>query len=326
MNQTKISYIIVSALTLFGMNAGSYAYVEDKRCITWGDSLEQGASTDIRYQYAMRCPTNIKLQGEIILAYEQGIRHEGGTAATATKGYPIYGVFAPDSPRDIAPYKNPAKWFAPMDAKRANEACDSITSGDGLKPKNYEVFAVCASGCYTPDQALLVNPYSIETKSAIELYESKTKNLVAITEASTLTNIGLKQVEINDWITDLTDANQKILHFKTLSGGVLKVTENHPIINARGEVEEAALFKVGDALVKVSGKLDPIIEIIHEDYFGKVYNFDSEAKSDTDRIFVAQGFLNASVHFQNKDVAKLNRLILRSTIAENLVNKYTQNN
>ncbi len=297
--------------------------INNSRCASWGDSLEQGEQVGIRYEYAKRCEANLQLQKEIDKVFEDGISHDG--IASPTKGYPIYGRFSPNSPQDRDPWKNPSNWFAPKDQSRANEGCNSRVRDDGLKPAGYKIFAFCASGCYTPEQAILVDPVSNQTMSAVEVYNSKHPQVASVDPSSTLGQVRLKTSLLNHFITDLKETDQTILHFKTLSGGELRVTENHPLVNDSGEMLSADRFLVGNGLVKADGSIDPIVEIVKESYYGKVYNFDSEAEADADRIFVAQGFLNGSLHFQNESVKRINRMILRTNIAEDLISEYSSN-
>ncbi|MBC7396250.1 MAG: hypothetical protein H7333_02310 [Bdellovibrionales bacterium] len=321
MKEQKFVMITVLGATLL-CSAPSFAQfadgnVSNQRCTEWGDSLE---TTEVvhRYNYAIRCTTDGRTLFAIKKNYE-GITHVGGIVTTP--GYPIYGVFAPTSPDDKIAYKNPKKWFAPKTAERSVEGCVSKVEGDNLMPANYEIFAFCASGCYTPEQMITTDPFN-RSMTAQEVFSSKLPTIAGVDSSSSIDQVSLKQVTVKGWVTDLSPTNHELLNFKTLSGGNLSVTNNHPILTSNGEIKEAGQIALGDAFVKADGSVDPVVEIVPSSYYGYVYNFDIDSEEEADQLLVAQGFINGSVRFQNEDLVAVNRQILRTNIARSLVKKY----
>ncbi len=295
--------------------------VEGRRCGGWGDSLAQGEEVTNRYHYGLRCETSLRMQYEIRDAYHKGIRHIGA-AEVVTAGYPVYGVFAPNTSDDPEPYKNPKNWFAPKTAARVNEGCVSQAEGDGLKPKDYEIFQFCASGCYTPEQALLTDPVTGATAQAEKAFVDQVGFLASVGPGSELGSFKLHSVPISRHVADTVAHEQLVYTFETLEGRTLRVTATHPLLTEAGELETASSLKPGRALVKADGSLDPIVRVTQGNYYGKVYNFDVDSDLPMDHLLVAQGLVNGSVSFQEENVREANRRLLRATLAKDVTKHF----
>lgn len=291
---------LVSVTSVFSSaQAGGVSIIIDRRCDGWGDSVDQ-IQVEGRYKWAMSCETDPDMQDQIEVAYIKGVTDVN---KNVTKGYPTYGRYN----RDLKEYENPEKWFAPLDA-----------SAPCTRPSRYIAFAFCASGCYTPEQYVLFPTGEVEIKNASD---KNLKVVRTLATSSTLENLTYKDSPISEFVMDIKDSEHDVLVFEMLSGRSLSVTPNHPLVNEDGKVLPAEKFLKGQALISSNGNLDPIMNITSQKYFGKVYNLDVESNDLKEHILVAQGYLNGSVRYQNQFVRHLNRILLRTNIAEDLLAK-----
>jgi hypothetical protein len=144
-------------------------------------------------------------------------------------------------------------------------------------------------------------------------------HVMVLRDYSTLDNLKLVAFPVESYTEEVHPNWQDILKFKTKSGGELRVTNNHPIVDSTGAVKTADKFTVGESLVHYLNGLDPIVSIKKERYFGKVYNLAPDTRNLLSNIVVAQGYLNGSSNFQNELEAFQNRSLLRRTIPSDLL-------
>jgi hypothetical protein len=169
----------------------------------------------------------------------------------------------------------------------------------------------CEAACYTPEQKIL---FSTGEVPILEAMKSSREDLITLTPDSTLDNLQLHQNSTFSYTREIRDAEQKLCVITTQSGGQLSITLEHAVINGEGRIVQAQTLKVGDALVKADGTLDPIVDIQRTTYFGKVYNIAPVTTDPVSNILVAQGYLVGSVRFQNDEVRYINRIILYQAV------------
>jgi hypothetical protein len=97
---------------------------------------------------------------------------------------------------------------------------------------------------------------------------------------------------------------------RTQSGGELRVTHEHPVLNGEGRIVQAQTLKVGQELLKADGTPDRIIDIQKTQHFGRVYNISPVSTDPVSNVVVSQGFLVGSSRFQNDEVGYMNRMLL----------------
>jgi hypothetical protein len=118
---------------------------------------------------------------------------------------------------------------------------------------------------------------------------------------------------------DIHEAKQVIFTITTRSGGQLKVTDKHPVLEGNGRIVQAQSIKVGNRLIKPDGTRDEVVSVTQTDYFGKVYNLKPASTNRVANILIAQGFLVGSSRFQNDDVDFINRIILGRGIPAHVI-------
>lgn len=182
-----------------------------------------------------------------------------------------------------------------------------------LIPQPATNVGLCVAGCYPADQKITFADGDIAIKDALESGEIK---LVTLTPDATLDNLDYMSNTVHGYTVDKFEAEQEIYVFTMESGGVLKVTNTHPLVTGDGMMRQAQDLIPGDALVRASGESDRIVDVTVEKYFGKVYNVSPTTVDHTSNIVIAQGYLNGSHRYQNEFLDVINSVILRRALAE----------
>lgn len=249
------------------------------------DSLDVGQARQ-RVEWAARC-------GHITGSEREFSLFENGQP----RQKPLYPLIAKEDLSEL--------WRAPIDV---NAPCNL--------PPGLIVAAFCTASCYTPEQTVLFPEGFTAIKQAKDEVMS---HVMVLRDNATLSDMRLVAFPVESYTEEVRANWQDILHFKMKSGGDLKVTTNHPIVDGTGQVKSADKFKVGESLVHYLSGLDPITEIKKERYFGKVYNLAPDTRSLVSNIVVAQGYLNGSSNYQNELEQYQNRSLLRRTIPDYLL-------
>lgn len=200
-------------------------------------------------------------------------------------------------------------------------------SADCTIPEQSYIAAVCVSSCATPEQQILIEAKDQLEKRKNLVYtpfiEALTSNVqkVATLKGSSMNSQQVRASKVDQWVTEMMDTEHHILKFTMASGGVLKLTLNHPVLTEEGEMKSAELFKVGDNMVMLGGQLDPIVSIEPVIHFGKVYNVFVKSADPKHNIVVTNGYLNGSAFFQNEGAQYLNKKVLRGRLIKGVFNK-----
>lgn len=186
-----------------------------------------------------------------------------------------------------------------------------------LLPSNIFWLNGCVASCYTDDQEVLMESGYAILSEMVENNDRESK-IAIVSKDSTLNSISLESDEIGTYTKSFRETTHKIRVFSTESGGELKVTLGHPILDGNGILKEASSFAKGDFLVTEYGTKDKIISIEEKEYFGKVYNVRPKNEDIKTNLIVAQGFINGSDRFQNDWANQINRKILVSQVPETI--------
>lgn len=209
--------------------------------------------------------------------------------------------------------------FATGDFNRGWVAPTAIENDCRTKPPaGYSWNVDCVASCYTPEERLL---YSSGYVPIGEAMQENLQDLQVVSDEATLGNIRLKSIGIEDYINSLQDTDHTILELRMASGGSLKVTPNHPLLNHNGYIKLAETFKVGDALLTKEGDKDPIVSIEVSEYHGKVYNVMPKSAGLKANVLVAEGYLAGSAWYQNEGASYISRRILRESVPSSLFNQ-----
>ncbi|MNL41585.1 hypothetical protein D3C87_1640010 [compost metagenome] len=128
----------------------------------------------------------------------------------------------------------------------------------------------------------------------------------------------LEPMSVKRYTKDIADTNQEILVVKTVSGGSVKVSLNHPLLKGDYTMAKAEDLKVGDSLVTAEGKKDLIVAIEKQQFFGKLHNMTIETNELKKSLYVVQGYISGDKKYQDIEATNFNRQILREIAAETL--------
>jgi hypothetical protein len=185
------------------------------------------------------------------------------------------------------------------------------TSASGFFVNGY-----CTASCYTPEQEISFGDHQVPILDALN---STREGVTTLTENATLGHVKFTTDGVASYTRELHDSTHPIFEINTRSGGQLRVTANHPVLEGSGRIVEAQHLEVGVELIRANGKRDQIVSITKTTHFGKVYNLKPNATSRVQNILVAQGFLVGSSRFQNEDVDLMNRIILGHGIPKDVI-------
>jgi hypothetical protein len=169
----------------------------------------------------------------------------------------------------------------------------------------------CEASCYTPEQEVL---FSDGYMPIVDAFEARREDVVTLAPDATLDDVKLQQNRTYSYTREIRDAMHHIYVIRTASGGELRVTNEHPVLNGEGRIVQAQTLKVGQDLLKADGTPDRITDIQKTQYFGKVYNISPVSTDLVSNVVVAQGFLVGSSRFQNDEVGYMNRMLLYRSV------------
>jgi hypothetical protein len=230
--------------------------------------------------------------------------------ATRKRARPLYPTFGTTA--NLADANNRQLWPHPTSTSDCN-LYTSATGSVSTVSTTYYVNGYCEASCYTPEQEILFEGGYV---SILDALNARREDLVTLAEDATMDEVKLKKNSTYSYTMETRDTKHVIFAISTESGGQLRVTDEHPVINGEGRMLQAKKLKVGDELVRADGTPDRIVSIEKTEHFGKVYNLRPVSEDLVSNVLVAQGFLVGSSRFQNDDVGYINRVIMyRSTPA-----------
>jgi hypothetical protein len=227
---------------------------------------------------------------------------------------PLYPTFGNDSDINSAIQLFPNPSYNPNDCNLYTDAAGTHvynSSGTG-----FYVNGFCTSSCYLPGERI---SFEGGTEGILDAMNQLRTGVTTLTPKSTLGKIQTRTDDVASYTHDLRDATQVIFTIKTRSGGELRVTDKHPVLEGNGRIVQASSLKAGNHLLKADGTRDEVVSVTRSDYFGKVYNLKPVSTNRVANILIAQGFLVGSSRFQNDDVDFINRIILTHGIPGDVI-------
>lgn len=260
-----------------------------------------------RYEWMLKCRHEIPQIAEFLDQFDQVEMTIGGKKVGLGEGArPLYPTFlnSRTSPEQ--------RWIAPTSAQ---SSCDI--------PDGAYVASVCVSSCATPEQPVLIKTNSGQGPLAWmpirEAHDQQMSHVATLSAGAQLESRRLVATRVQQWVTELLEVEQPIIEFTMLSGRVLRVTPNHPMVRTDGQMKQADTFVIGDSLVELGGRTDLIVQIDRRQHFGRVYNVFVESDEPLRNIIVTNGYLNGTGFFQNTDSQTLNRQLFRRQMTKGLL-------
>jgi len=189
-------------------------------------------------------------------------------------------------------------------------------TGTNVWQSNFYVIAYCESSCYTPDQRVL---FKGGEQNILDAVKQGREDIVTLGPDATLDNLQLTEGKVYSYTSETRDSEHIIYHVRTVTGGELKVTNEHPVVTSEGRLVQAQTLQAGDELLRQDGTPDAIVSVEKSTHFGKVYNLKPEARDQVSNILVAQGYLVGSARFQNDDIGYMNRVLLFRGVPEDVL-------
>ena len=276
----------------------------------WGRNSYSGDSADVNGSY-----TRYQWRTGVCTASTDANGFQKWTEPTALwlprPNYPTFGNAA-DINTSVQLFPNPHPEL--HDCNLYTDAAGTHradTSANGFFVNGY-----CTASCYTPEQEISFGDQQVPILDALN---SVKQGVTTLTKNATLGHVVFTTDDVASYTRELHDSTHPIFEINTRSGGKLRVTANHPVLEGSGRIVEAQHLKVGGELIKASGGKDRIVSITKTTHFGKVYNLKPNATSRVQNILVAQGFLVGSSRFQNEDVDLMNRIILGRGVPRDVI-------
>ena len=227
---------------------------------------------------------------------------------------PMYPTFGNNS--DIGT----AVQLYPNPSYNAND-CNLYTDAAGTHAYNasvtgFYVNGYCTSSCYTPEQQI---SFAGGSEGILDAMTELRTGMTTLTAKSTLEHIQTHTDEVASYTRELHDSTHVIFVIQTKSGGELRVTDKHPVLEGDGRIVQARSIKAGNHLIKPDGTRDEVVSVTQTTHAGKVYNLKPASTNRVANILIAQGFLVGSSRFQNDDVDLMNRIILGHGIPADVI-------
>jgi hypothetical protein len=227
---------------------------------------------------------------------------------------PMYQTFGNNSDINVATQLFPNPTYNPADCNLYTDAAGTHLANTSVT--GFFVNGYCTSSCYTPEQEISFSGGKEDILSAMTKLRT---GVTTLTPTSTLQSIKLKTDDVASYTRELHDSTHVIFVITTASGGELRVTDKHPVLEGDGRIVQAKSVKVGNRLIKPDGTRDEVVSVKQTTHFGKVYNLKPVATNRVANILIAQGFLVGSSRFQNDDVDFINRIILGRSIPKDVI-------
>ncbi len=242
-----------------------------------------------------------------------GFQRWDGPAALALPR-PMYPTFGNNSDINVAVQLFPNPTYNPADCTLYTDAAGTHRADTSVS--GFYVNGFCTSSCYTPEQEIRFEGGTVGILDAMN--ELRT-GVTTLTPKSTLGSIQTRTDDVASYTRELHDSTHVIFVIQTKSGGELRVTDKHPVLEGDGRIVQARTLKAGDHLLKANGTRDEVVSVTQTTHFGKVYNLKPASTNRVANILIAQGFLVGSSRFQNDDVDMINRIILSHGLPENVI-------
>lgn len=175
-----------------------------------------------------------------------------------------------------------------------------------------QILGICfLRGCYTPDQRLMFSGvYQSISHAGNSTYTPTVTALGAewlVGDAPTLMEVPVEHFVVGDEEND-------VLRVITDSGLSVEVTQNHPLVDADGNVLEARDIVARQTRVLTAEGPALVTDVVALPYRGKVWNVEPNSTETHANLLLAEGFVSGSIRFQNEWANDAGRRQLRKRL------------
>jgi len=196
---------------------------------------------------------------------------------------------------------------------------------------NYVLIAFCTPGCYSPEQTIQAS-MSVEGPIASYLeskpmeiakaQNDKVSHVVTLSPGSSLDKLQFHSSP-TEYVSDMVAASPKpqpFISFAMASGKSLRVTPDHPIVDADGIMRAAKTLELGESLFTADGGADKIVNIVHEQLPVAAHNVVIRSRDPMQSLVVAGGgYINGDLKIQRQEIQWLNRALDRRNVPSEVV-------
>lgn len=283
--------LLVIAVSTEGTASAQLLPPSNQRCANAINVTQ--AQAQARYAWALYCRNNPGDRPVYHYLSDQSVTDYGNAASSLRPWlFPVYYDFIFATTWDVPNGAGTNCLLLPMSAVHAG---------------------LCVAGCYEESTPLRFADGDLGIKAALG---ASKLDLVTLSDTATLDNLQYANNRVENYTVDKYEAWQVLYTLTMRSGGVLRVTSEHPLLTSDGIMRQAQGLRVGDELVRADGSADAIRRIDSGQFYGKVYNVKPVTFDYTSNIVIAGGYLNGSQRYQNEFLDTVNSLILRRALAE----------
>ncbi len=188
--------------------------------------------------------------------------------------------------------------------------CSDFGDGKGLELQSW-----CPCGCFHPDTAISVetsDPSSNTLESALDITKNKQNfRVVHLAKDASISNFVLKSTPIKMSTSGLEE--KPLIVIRTSDDRILKVTEKHPLLTARGEMVLASELNIDDGLIDQDGFKVEIASLSSEMFEGEVVNFmiDEPIESRLEHVIFANRIAVGDLAWQSSLEDEQQQVIIR---------------
>lgn len=236
---------------------------------------------------------------ELIYPGGNEIDPDAYTAGQARLSYPTYGKISGTNEKG-EPIFEVTGWTAPTTPPSGPGASECII------PTPNRFVGICTAGCVVPETEVTLADGSLKIG---ELYGLNAE--IAVPTTNDHGQFVLENIEVKNQIRDIVATEQEILVIKTISGGEIRVSPNHPLLNGENLMVKARDLKPGDSLVTSDGHKDLITQLSKEKFYGRLYNLTIKTSDQSKSLFIVNGYISGDKKYQDDDASDFNRRIFR---------------
>lgn len=177
--------------------------------------------------------------------------------------------------------------------KKNHDVPLSITSNSDL-PEGEKYYISTGRDVYIPEIEYYWGCFGKDTQ--IQMADGTQKK---ITEIKAGDWVAVYEEEAREVLRLTSGTEPKLVHIETEDGSRIALTDNHPILTARGIVM-ACQVSPADQMVMADGAKSPVRFVYLEDYHDNIYNLD--LGKDAAHLIYADGFIAGDLGSQNNAV------------------------
>lgn len=181
--------------------------------------------------------------------------------------------------------------------------------GDGIELQSW-----CPCGCFHPDSMISVSIEAQDTAQtrAIEITNNPHKfKILHLSKNTSFSQFELTSSSVKFSTTGLEE--KPLVAIEIDDGRILRLTEKHPVLTAKGTMIFAKDLNLNDLLVDQNGKPIKIANLTSEQFDGEVVNFmiDEEISSMSEHVIFANRIAVGDLAWQSSLEDEISQVFIR---------------